>query len=90
MKISNTPVLKTAPPILPTPPILWEKFDPRPFFSKISKTHPPTFPHPLPYSKNSLLVYLICSVFCNLIILQCIYLCNDNFILTYLSNIKNF
>ena len=39
MKKSDTPFLK-EPPILPTPPFLWEKSEP-PIFSKISKTWPP-------------------------------------------------
>ena len=44
MKISDTsPFFKTTPPILATPPYLWEKSDPPvpALFSKISKTQPP-------------------------------------------------
>ena len=44
MKIGDTPFFKTAPPILPTSPFLWEKSGPPPFFSKVSKTQPPLPP----------------------------------------------
>ena len=37
MKIRDTLFFKNTPPILPTPPFLWEKFE-TPFFPKISKT----------------------------------------------------
>ena len=37
MKISDTHFFKTTPPILPTPPLLWEKWEPHPFL-KILKT----------------------------------------------------
>ena len=39
MKISDTPFLKTMPPILPTPLFLWKKFEP-PLILKILKTQP--------------------------------------------------
>ena len=36
MKISDTPLFKITPPILPTPPFLWKKSEP-PFFRKFQK-----------------------------------------------------
>ena len=42
MKISHTPFAKTTPPILPTPPFLWEGKSELPLFQKVLKTQPPT------------------------------------------------
>ena len=43
MKMSDTPPppLKKTTPILPTPPFLWEKSEPPPYFENLKNSTPP-------------------------------------------------